>query len=85
MGSPVARLHLTLSDLERSSSRPLRYLVVGHLYAINIFASNNITALNWMSQKGVCWRARISAVPVVFLVFNLCSLIWHFCSTSDTH
>ncbi len=59
--------NLTLTDLQRSKSRSLRFSVVGYLYGIDIFASSNITTI-WKSQKGVCWRAGFSAVPAVFLV-----------------
>ena len=67
MASLMTPSLLTLSDLERSKSRSLRFSVVGYLYGIDIFASSNITTI-WMSQKGVCWRAGFSAVPAVFLV-----------------
>ncbi len=49
MRSPMPLSNLTLSDLERSKSRSVRY--------INTFASSSITTLIWMSQKAVCWRA----------------------------
>ncbi len=67
MASPMALSNLTLTNLERSKSRSLRFSVVGYLNGIHIFASSNITTI-WMSQKGVCWRAGFSAVPAVFLV-----------------
>ncbi len=38
MGSPMAPSNLTLSDLERSKSRSLRFWVVADLYGIHIFA-----------------------------------------------
>ncbi len=41
--SPTALSNLTLTDLERSKSRSLRFSVVGNLYGIDIFASSNIT------------------------------------------
>ncbi len=69
MASPMALSNLTLTDLERSKSRSLRYSVLGYPYGINMFASSNFTTI-WMSQKGVCWRAGFSAVPAVFLVVN---------------
>ncbi len=43
MGSPMALSNLTLTDLERSKSRSLRFSVVGYLYGIDTFASSNIT------------------------------------------
>ncbi len=51
MASLMTPSLLTLSDLERSKSRSLRFSVVGYLYGIDIFASSNITTI-WMSQKG---------------------------------
>ncbi len=74
MASPMALSNLTLTDLEGSKSRSLRFSVVAYLYGIDIFASSKITTI-WMSQKGVCWRAGFSAVPAVFLVFLECRLI----------
>ncbi len=67
MASPTALSNLTLTDLERSKTRSLRFSVVEYLYGIDIFASSNISII-WMSQKGVCWRAGFSAVPAIFLV-----------------
>ncbi len=52
MASPMELSDLTLTELQRSKSGSLRFLVVGYLYAIDIFASSNITTI-WMSQKGV--------------------------------
>ena len=67
MTSPMALSNLTLTDLERSKS--LRFSAVGYLYRTHIFSSSNIPTI-WVSQKGegVCWRARFSAIPAVFLV-----------------
>ncbi len=67
MASPMALSNLTLTDLQRSKSRSLRFSVVGYLYGIDIFTSSNITTI-WMSQKGVCWWVGFFAVPAVFLV-----------------
>ncbi len=50
MASPMALSNLTLTDLQRSKSRSLRFSVVGYLYGIVIFASSNITTI-WMSQR----------------------------------
>ncbi len=71
MGSPMALLNLTLSDLERSKSRSLRFSVVGHMYEIDISASNNITTLTWMSQRELVgrWGFPLSQRPF--------SLLWH--------
>ncbi len=49
MASLMTSLLLTLSDLERSKSRSLRFSVAEYLYGIDIFASSNITTI-WMSQ-----------------------------------
>ncbi len=76
MASQIALLNLTLTDLERSKSRSLRFSVVRYLYPIDIFASSNVTTI-WMSQKGVCWQAGFSAVPAVFLVLSI-SLVKYF-------
>ncbi len=64
----MALSNLTLTDLERSKSRSLRFSVVGYVNGIDIFACSNFTTI-WMSQKGVCWRAGFSAVPAVCPVF----------------
>ncbi len=50
MASPMALSNLTLTDLESSKSRSLRFSVVGYLYGIDLFASSNNMTI-WMSQK----------------------------------
>ena len=50
MTSPMALSNLTLNDLERSKSRPLRFSVEGYLDGIDRFASSSTTTM-WMSQK----------------------------------
>ncbi len=80
MVSPMTSSVLTLSDLERSNSRSLRFRVVRELYGIDIFAHSNIANLIWMSQKGVCWLAGFSAVPAVLLIYSailVVSIIWY--------
>ncbi len=67
----MALSNLTVTDLERPKSSPLRFSVVGYLYGIDIFASSNITALSWMSQKGLCLRAGLSAVPALFVYISV--------------
>ncbi len=76
MAIPKALSKLTLTDLQRSKSRSLRFWVVWYLYGIDIFASSNITTI-WRSQKGVCWRAGFCAIPEVFLVINWFCLLQH--------
>ncbi len=70
MGSPMLALwNLTLSDLERSKSRSLRFWVVD-LYGIYIFACGLLPHLNLDVTKENLLAAGFSAVPAVFLVFN---------------
>ncbi len=68
MASPMTSSHLTLSVLERSLSQGHWFWAEGDLHEIDIFARSDITALIWMSQKVVCWRAGFSAVPGLVLV-----------------
>ena len=61
MGNPTAPLDLTLSDIERSKLRSLRFSMVEDLCIAS-------SILIWMSQKGICGQAMFSAVPVFFFV-----------------
>ncbi len=62
MENPFAPLDLSLSDSERSKSRPPIFCVVGKLYV------TDGRILIWMAHKITCGRVGFSAVPVVFLV-----------------
>ncbi len=53
MASPMALSNLTLTGLERSKSRSLRFSVVGYLYGIDIFASSSLILQPSGSHKKV--------------------------------
>ena len=69
MGSTMAASHLTLSDLERSKSRSLRFWLVGDLYGIHTYICQVfITPLIWMSQRRSLVVGELSTVPAGSLV-----------------
>ena len=56
MGNPMALSNLTLSDLERSNSRSLRFWVIADMYSIQYICLRLITTIIWMSPKRIRCR-----------------------------
>ncbi len=68
MVSPMRPLHLTLSDLERPTSRSFRHWLVGDQYDIHIFAGSLLLPLVGCQKENLL-QAGFSAVPAVFHFF----------------
>ncbi len=62
MGSAMALLNLTLSELEMSNSRSLRFFMIGDLYGVRRYHSNVDVTNEFV------YPADYSAVPAVFFV-----------------
>ena len=68
MQSSVEWSHLTLSDIERSKSRLLRFSVVGDLYIAHMPTSSSLIFIKAL-HKVISWRVGFAVVSAVFLVF----------------
>ena len=70
----MAELHLTLSDIERSKSRSLRFFMVRNLYGIHIFPAVYYH-LNLDATKSVFARRGYPLSQQSFLFNNKCKIL----------
>ena len=69
MGSLIAVLNLTLSDLERSTSRSLRFFMIRDLSGIHTCLPAVYDHVNLDVTKSVCRQTVFSNVPAVSIIF----------------